>query len=64
MNIFQDFTLTWWQAGIFKWGMFLLGIAVGAYWPAFFGTYIPFLLVAAAVLLACITTVWLKQIAR
>ena len=30
MNLFKTFTLTWWQAGIFKVGLLALGIAVGA----------------------------------
>ena len=64
MNIFQDFTLTWWQGGLFKWGVFLLGIAVGAWWHLFFRAYVPAFLVIAAVFLAYIAFVWLKQISK
>lgn len=62
MNIFKSFTLKWWQAGLFKWGVFLLGIVVGAYWPAFFSAYIPFILITAIIFLIYSTYVWLKQI--
>jgi hypothetical protein len=62
MNIFKSFTLKWWQGGLFKWGVFLLGIAIGAYWPAVFSAYIPVLLIIAVVFLAYITCVWLKQV--
>ena len=62
MNIFKSFTLKWWQGSLFKWGVFLLGIAVGAYWSGFFSVYIPALVLIAAVLLSYITYVWLKQI--
>jgi hypothetical protein len=36
MNLFKTFTLTWWQAGSFKLGMWASGIAVGAHWHEFF----------------------------
>jgi hypothetical protein len=62
MNIFKSFTLKWWQGGMFKWGVLLLGIAIGANWSAIFSVYIPALLVIAVLLLAYITIVWLKQV--
>jgi hypothetical protein len=62
MDIFKSFTLKWWQGGLFKWGVFLLGIALGAWWPGLFSAYIPALVVIAAVFLGYITWVWLKQI--
>ena len=62
MNIFKSFTLTWWQGALFKWGVFLLGIAIGAYWPTVFSAYIPVLLVIAIVFLVYVTYVWWKQI--
>jgi hypothetical protein len=61
MSIFKSFTLTWWQGALFKWGIFLLGIAVGALWPAIFGSYVPVLITIAIVFLAYVTTVWWKQ---
>ncbi len=61
MNVFKTFTLTWWQAGIFKVGMLTLGIAIGAYWQGFFGGYYSLLIFLAAVSLAYVTYVWWKQ---
>ena len=61
MNLFKTFTLTWWQGGIFKWGLTLLGIAIGAYWHDFFGAYLTALMAFAVVCLAYVTYVWAKQ---
>ena len=61
MNIFNTFTLQWWQTGLFKWGLLALGIAVGAYWHDFFGSYLALLLILATLCLAYITYVWWKQ---
>ena len=49
VNLFKTFTLTWWQAGIFKVGMLALGIVIGAYWQEIFGGYLPLLIIMAAV---------------
>ena len=32
MNVFKTFTFTWQQGLLFKWGVFAIGITVGAYW--------------------------------
>jgi hypothetical protein len=61
MNIFKSFTLAWWQGALFKWGIFLLGIAIGALWPAVFSTHILALVSIAAVFLVYVTYVWWKQ---
>ena len=61
MNPFKTFTLKWWQGGLFKWGVFALGIAVGAYWHSVFGGFLLILIVFAAVTLAYVTVVWWKQ---
>jgi hypothetical protein len=60
-NIFKSFTLTWWQGGMYKWGMLALGIAVGANWPGIFVSYLAALLVFAAITLGYIGYVWAKQ---
>jgi hypothetical protein len=39
MNPFKTFSLTWWQAGIFKVGVLALGIVLGVYWQENFGGY-------------------------
>jgi hypothetical protein len=61
MNLFKTFTLKWWQGALFKWGVFALGIAVGAYWHIFFSGYLFILLVFAVISLAYITCVWWRQ---
>jgi hypothetical protein len=61
MNLCKTFTLKWWQAGLFKWGMLALGIAIGAYWHDFFGGYLPLLILVAAISLSYLTYVWWKQ---
>ena len=61
MNLFKTFTLTWWQAGIFKTGMWAAGIAVGAYWHSLFGNYLPALIVIAVACLGYVTVAWARQ---
>ncbi len=61
MNRFKDFTMKWWQAGLFKIGMLALGIAVGAYWHGLFIGFLPALIALAALCLAYTTSVWWKQ---
>ncbi len=61
MNLFKTFTLKWWQAGVFKWGMLALGIAVGAFWHDFFGDYLPALGAIAVTFLGYVTWLWWKQ---
>ncbi len=61
MNLCKTFTLKWWQAGLFKWGMLALGIAIGTYWHDFFDGYLPVLIVVAAISLSYLTYVWWKQ---
>jgi hypothetical protein len=43
MNPFKDYTLTWWQFGLLKTAMMAFGLAVGASWPATFGSLVPVL---------------------
>jgi len=61
MNLFKTFTLKWWQAGLFKWGILALGIVIGTYWHALFAGYLLVLIIFAAVSLAYLTYVWAKQ---
>jgi hypothetical protein len=61
MNLFKTFTMTWWQAGIFKVGMWGAGISVGAYWHDFFSGYLFFLIAVAIVCLTYTTYAWAKQ---
>jgi hypothetical protein len=61
MNLFKPITLKWWQAGLFKLGIWALAIAVGAYWHTFFRAYVPELLVVGALCLWYIVLVWWQQ---
>lgn len=36
MNMFKDYTYSWWQMGIFKLALLCLGAVIGAYWNEFF----------------------------
>ena len=61
VNIFKTITIKWWQAGIFKLGMWAIGIAVGAYFHSFFAGLYPALLAIAVLCLGYTTWVWAKQ---
>jgi hypothetical protein len=61
MNIFKTFSLKWWQAGIFKLGMWAIGIAVGAWFHTFFAGYYPVLIAIAVICLGYVTILWIKQ---
>ena len=61
MNIFKTFSLKWWQAGIFKLGMWAIGIAVGAWFHTFFAGFYPILIAIAVICLGYTTAVWIKQ---
>lgn len=61
MNIFKDFTLKWWEAGIFKIALLSLGIVIGSAWPEFFKGWIPFLIILFLISGGYVTYVWLKQ---
>lgn len=61
MNIFKPVTLTWWQVGLLKWAVFLIGIAVGATWPEIFSKYtIPFVVIGL-VLSLYLFKVWISN---
>ena len=61
MNIFKTFTLTWWQAGLFKIALVSLGIVLGATWSKIFAPWRAALLAVYAVAGAAVTCVWWKQ---
>lgn len=50
MNIFKNYTFTWWQAGIFKISVICVGVAIGANWPDIFAPYTAMLIAGAVVL--------------
>lgn len=39
MNIFTDYTLSWWQMGLVKYSSFAVGLMIGSIWPLFFKRY-------------------------
>ena len=61
MNILKSITLTWWQAGLLKWSVFIIGIAFGATWPEFFAPYTVTLLFVGLALSVYLTVVWFRQ---
>ena len=44
MDIFRNYTFTWWQVGLLKLALFSLGIAIGSYCQA---TFLPYATVLA-----------------
>jgi hypothetical protein len=61
MNLFKTFTLKWWQAGLFKWGLLALGIVIGAHWHALFADYLLVLIIFSGISLEYLTYVWAEQ---
>lgn len=61
MNIFKPTTFTWEQLGLFKWGIFLIGIAVGAKWADFFFNYVWMLLIIGLILCVAPTLAWVRE---
>jgi len=45
MNVFRDYTLKWYDAGILKWTTFAFGLFVGAKWPGVFEGWTTLILV-------------------
>ena len=61
MNVFKSFTMTWRQVGAFKLGLLALGVIIGASFPQVFVGLRYTLAAIAAVCLAYVTYVWIKQ---
>jgi len=61
MDLFKNYTFTWWQIGIFKLALLSLGVAIGAYWSEFWSSYLIALIVIAVVASAYIMYTSLKQ---
>lgn len=61
MNLFKNYTFTWWQIGIFKLALLAIGVAIGAYWHEFWNGYLPTLIVIAVVASAYTMYVSFKQ---
>lgn len=50
MKIFKPYTYQWWELGVFKVALLLLGIAIGAYWQEAFLPYVALLAAGGVVL--------------
>ena len=61
MDLFKTFSFKWWQAAIFKLGMWAIGITVGAYFHTFFAGCYPILITIAVVCLGYTTIAWWTQ---
>jgi uncharacterized protein (DUF2062 family) len=61
MNIFRDYTFTWWQVGILKLALLSLGVAIGSYCSAAFLPYFTLLIVLGLVLGVYIAFVSFQQ---
>jgi hypothetical protein len=61
MNIFKDFTLKWWQAGIFKLVQLSLGIIIGSTWSELFKGWTPLLFLIFLISGGYVGYVWWKQ---
>ncbi len=61
MNIFRNYTFTWWQVGILKLALLSLGIAIGSYCANTFLPYIPILIILAFALGIYIAFVSFRQ---
>ncbi len=58
MNIFKNYTFSWWQVGILKLALLCFGLAIGSYWPEVFSQYTKLLViigVASAIYIGLIT---------
>jgi hypothetical protein len=61
MFLFKSFTLTWWQAAIFKLAMLCAGLAIGAYLAPILAPHVALLAAVAVAGGAYITAVWWRQ---
>lgn len=50
MKLFKPYTYQWWELGVFKVALLLLGIAIGAYWQEAFLPYVALLAAGGVVL--------------
>lgn len=50
MKIFRDYVMTWWQVGLLKAYVFIVGLIIGSYFADLFVQYIKLMLVVAIIL--------------
>ena len=61
MNLFKTYTYTWWQIGIFKLCLLVIGIVIGAYWHELVMPHLVPLLAIGAVLAVYLISISLSQ---
>lgn len=61
MNLFKNYTFTWWQIGIFKLALLSIGVLIGTYWNEIFQPHLTALLVIAVVTTVYVISISLKQ---
>lgn len=61
MNLFKPTTFTWGQLGLLKWGVLLIGIAIGAHWSSVFTTYTLALVIAGLLLCIPSALAWFRE---
>ncbi len=44
MNIFKNYTYSWWQVGLLKLALLCFGIVIGAHWSDVFAPFIIYLI--------------------
>lgn len=60
-HIFKSGTYTWWQVGILKLSLLLIGISIGAYWPVVFRDWLTSMIIVAAICGIYTMVVWIRQ---
>ena len=61
MKLFRNYTLTWRQAGLLKFCMLCIGIAIGATWPLVFVAYtVPLIALAVLIGIYLAYVVWAR----
>ena len=61
MNIFKNYTMTWWQVGLLKLAVLCIGVVLGSHWPQAFVPYTAILLIVAIVLGIYLLTIKFKN---
>jgi len=62
MNLFKDFTMKWWQVGLFKVCLLSFGIIIGIYFTQFFSAIVPLLWILVLVPGVYLGYVWYNQV--
>lgn len=61
MGIFKRGFYEWWQVGLLKLALLLIGIAIGATWPTIFVSYAVVFVIVGVVLGLYLGYIWIKQ---